>query len=275
VPGIQNLVLHKAVESTPTDAASFLTFVQVGTLNIEGTKNENVPPEFIHFSVPPEFVHHVCFNTPDLYADSVPLVIEKGCKVPFVYIKDSLIEENHIDTSDVGGIVTSLRPDPLGQRSAREKAAMEHLELNGWQFRGLGIGVNDLDKLVAYYQDLGMGTFQPEAAFDSREIADFKINGTASDTLVKARTRIAQVGSINYEFVQPLEGDTIYKESVDVRGDGVCNFIFTVADLEAETAKLAEKGVQVLMGGNPKNDGAFAYCDTREVGDMVMKLIQG
>ena len=190
-------------------------------------------------------------------------------------LESTLIEENHIDTSDVGGIVTSLRPDPVGQRSAREKAAMERLELNGWQFRGLGIGVNDLDKLVAYYQDLGMGTFQPEAAFDSREIADFKINGEASDTLVKARTQIAQVGTMNYEFVQPLEGDTIYKESVDLRGDGVCNFIFTVADLEAETAKLAEKGVQVLMGGNPKNDGAFAYCDTREVGDMVMKLIQG
>jgi len=272
VPETLNLRLHKAViqekavGSTPADAASFLTFVQVGTLNIEGTKNASVPPEFIH---------HVCFNTKDLYADSVPLVLEKGCKVPFVFIKDSLIEENHIDTSDVGGVITSLRPDPFGQRSAREKAAMERLELNGWQFRGLGIGVNDLDKLVAYYEDLGLGTFKPEAAFDSSAIADFRINGEASDAVVKARTRIAQVGPMNYEFVQPLEGETIYKESLASRGEGVNDFIFTVDDLEAETAKLAEKGVAILMSGNPTNDGAFAYCDTREVGGMMMKLIQG
>jgi len=271
VPKTLNLRLHEAVVgpavgTTPRDASTFLTFIQVGTLNIEGTKNASVPPEFIH---------HVCFNTPDLYADSVPLVIDKGCKVPFVFIKDSLIEENHIDTSEVGGIITSLRPDPDGRRSAREKAAMERLEISGWRFRGLGVGVEDLDKLVAYYEDLGMGTFQPEAPFDSSTVADLQVNGEASDAVIKARTRIAQVGPINYEFVQPLEGETIYRESLELRGQGVNDFIFTVDDLEAETAKLAEKGVPAVLSGNPRNDGAFAYFDTRKVGNMMMKLIQG
>lgn len=110
--------------------------------------------------------------------------------------------------------------------------------------------------------------------FDSSSIADFNVHGKASDVVVKARTRVAQIGPVAYEFTQPLEGETIYKESLDRRGEGVNDFIFTVDDLDKETAKLAEKGVMVILSGNPRNGGAFAYFDTRKVGNMMMKLIQ-
>lgn len=270
MPETLNLRFHKAVGpavgATAKDAATFLTFSQIGTLNVECTKKPSVDVEFIH---------HVCFNVPDLYAESVPLVIEKGCEVPFVFIKDSLIEENHIDTSKVGGVILSLRPDPDGKRSEREKSARERLELNGWSFRGLGIGVRDLDRVVEHYQFLGLGTFEPEVMFDSSTIADFKANGKVPTGLVKARTRTLQIGPMVYEFMQPLEGETVYRESLDRRGEGVNDFIFTVEDLEKETAKLAEKGIQAILSGNPKNDGAFAYLDTRKVGNMMMRLIQG
>ena len=268
VPETLNLRLHKAVGpavgATPKDAATFLTFSQIGTLNIECTKNPSADGS----------IHHVCFNVPDLYAESVPLVLEKGCAVPFVFIKDSLIEENHIDTSEVGGVILSLRPDPNGSRSQRETAARDRLALSGWEFRGLGIGVNDLDKAVKYYQHLGLGTFQPEIAFDSRTVSDFEVNGKASDAPVKARIQAAQIGPMIYEFTQPLEGERIYRESLDRRGEGVNDFIFTVSDLEKETAKLAERGIPVLQSGNPRNGGAFAYFDTRKVGNMMMRLVQ-
>jgi hypothetical protein len=55
---------------------------------------------------------------------------------------------------------------------------------------------------------------------------------------------------------------------------GVNDFIFTVDNLEKETAGLAAKGVPAVLSGNPKNGGAFAYFDTRKVGNMMMKLIQ-
>ena len=269
VPETLNLrfgqAVGKAVGATPKDAATFLTFCQIGTLNVECTKNPSAEVEFIH---------HVCFNVPDLYEESVPLVVERGCDVPFVFIKDSLIEENHIDTSKVGGVILSLRPDPDGKRSKRETAARERLQLSGWSFRGLGIGVKDLDKVVAHYEFLGLGSFQPERVFDSSTIADFRVNGQTSDALVKARTRVVRIGPMTYEFTQPLEGETVYKASLDRRGEGVNDFIFTVDDLDKETAKLAEKGVPVILSGNPKNGGAFAYFDTCKVGNMMMKLIQ-
>ncbi len=82
------------------------------------------------------------------------------------------------------------------------------------------------------------------------------------------------MGPITYEFTQPVEGEAIYTESLEKRGEGVNDFIFTVPDLEKETAKLTDKGVQVVLSGNPRNGGAFAIFDTRKVGGMMMKLIQ-
>ena len=156
-------------------------------------------------------IHHICFNVHDLHGETASL-IEKGCGVPFTLVRGSLIIENHIDTNKFGGIVLSLRPD--GKRSVTEQVFQASIASN-WKFRGMGIAVNDMDKLVEYYQFLGLGTFQPEVMFDSSSIADFKVNGRPPDTVVKARTRKVQVGPVVYEFVQPLEGETIYKESLD------------------------------------------------------------
>jgi len=269
VPETLNLRFHKAVGpavgATPKDAATFLTFSQIGTLNVECTKNPGADVGFIH---------HVCFNVPDLYAESVPLVLEKGCDVPFVFIKDSLIEENHIDTGKVGSVILSLRPDPEGKRSERERAAREALPLNGWQFLGLGIAVEDLDKVVAHYEYLGIGSFSPEKRFDDRTVSDLKMDGSAPDSGIQARSRRLQIGPMIYEFTQPLEGESIYRASLKQRGEGVNDFIFAVEDLEAETAKLSDKGVKALLGGNPRDGGAFAYFDTRKAGGMMMRLIQ-
>ena len=268
IPDTLNLRYGKVVEGPavgtgPGGAASIITFIQIGDLQYECGKRGVVEIERSD---------HICFNVPDLYAESAPL-IEKGCPVSFVYIKDSLIEENHIETK-VGGLKLSFRPDPDGKRSEREKARRESLPISNWKFRGMGIAVNDMDKVVEHYQFLGVGTFQPEVMFDSSSIADFKVNGKTPDTVIKARTRMAQIGPVVYEFTQPLEGETIYKEALDSRGEGVNDFVFTVDDLDKETAKLAEKGVPVIRSGNPRNGGAFAYLDIRKVGGMMIKLIQ-
>jgi hypothetical protein len=51
--------------------------------------------------------------------------------------------------------------------------------------------------------------------------------------------------------------------------------VFTINDLEEETAKLTEKGVSIACSGSPQDSGAFAYFDTRERGgDIMIRLVQ-
>jgi len=268
-----NLQYGKAVEgpavgATPEEVIKLIQFVQVGNLQYECGMGG---------SVEIESSDHICFNVPDLYAESVPFIYGKGCEVPFVYINNSLIQENHIETTKFGGIKISFRPDPDGKKSAGEQAARDKLPVSDWKFRGIGIAVGDLDKVVEYYQFLEMGRFQPEVAFDSSAIADYREEGEAAGAIVRARTRMAQVGPVSFEFTQPLEGDTIYREALDSRGEGLNDFVFTVDDIDQETAKLAEKGIPTIRSGKPKAGEAFAYFvvhKVRKVGDIMIKLIQ-
>ena len=92
---------------------------------------------------------------------------------------------------------------------------------------------------------------------------------------LKARTRIGRIGPVAYEFVQPLEGEAIYRESLDSRGEGICEMSFTVGNLEEAAAKLINNGVPVTLSGKQETGPPFVYFDTRESsGNIMVRLIQ-
>ena len=253
--------LSEKPAASSREFARIAAFVQVGSLQLEVIKRD----------IEVERIHHICFNAHDLHGETSTLM-ERGCGVPFTLVRGSLIIENHIDTNEVGGVILSLRPN--GTRSVREQVSQASIASN-WKFRGMGIAVEDIDKAVEYYQSLGLGIFQPEVIFDSSAITDLEVNGKPSNAVIKARTRVAKVGPVTYEFTQPLEGEAIYRESLDTRGEGVNDFIFTVADLDEETAKLVGKGVSVIRSGKPGNGKAFAYfAGGKDGGNIMFKLIQ-
>ena len=207
---------------------------------------------------------------PDIDGETAKLV-EKGLRIIFDLTRDGERFEDYLDTREFGNIILSLRP----LQSEEAKARKASLGIVDWKFRGHGVAVSDVDKTAEYYQSLGMATVQPEAMFDSSSIAGFKVYGKPPGTTVKARTRLAQIGPVVYEFIQPLEGEAIYKESLDRRGEGIIDLTFTVDDLDKEAARLVEKGVPVILSGKPQTGSAFAYFDTRkDGGDIMIKLIQ-
>ena len=82
------------------------------------------------------------------------------------------------------------------------------------------------------------------------------------------------IGSVAYEFAQPLEKETTYGEFLTRKGEGVYSLDFTVDDLAKETSRLTYRGIRVVLSGKPKNGSAFAYFDTRKVGNLMVKLVQ-
>lgn len=279
----QNITLTNGFPDPPQETSdmqsSFIRNVpciQVGTLQIEAggiARKGSGRSEFEK-----EGVSHICFNVPDIQGESSAL-IDKGVEVTWALIgADSLLRENYLDLREIGNIILSFRPE-AGEGSKRWlEAIMANPLVSDWKFRSMGIPVRDLDRAVDYYQSLEIGAFKPEVMFDTGSMEEVKIYGKSSGAAVKARTRkMARVGQLAFEFIQPLEGEAMYKEYLDRRGDeaGVSEFAFTVRDLEKETAKLVEKGVPVILSGKPETGGAFACFDTRENGgDIVIKLIQ-
>ena len=127
---------------------------------------------------------------------------------------------------------------------------------NNWKFHHVAVVVRDMDKAVEYYQSLGIGIIEPEFI----------------DAGCKFRN--VQMGSMILELVQPIEGESAEKEFLNKRGEGVHHIGYSVDDFDKETAKLAEKGVSIIIGGKIPTGGGWAYFDTRKGGNVIIELIQ-
>ena len=220
-----------------------------------------------------EGINHLCFNVPDVQAETDKL-IEKGCELVFSAITGEQIVENYLDTRKFGDVIISFRP-PVGEwEKAWQANNMAYPLVSDWKFRGVGIAVRDLDKTVEYYQSLGFTAAQPEVIVSSDSTDGLKVNGNAPDSTTSSRSRLVDIGPLQYEFVQPIEGETVHNESLNSKGEGINNIAFTVNDLALETKKLIDKGVDVVLSAEPEGGDAFAYFDTRVVGNTMVKLIQ-
>lgn len=137
-----------------------------------------------------------------------------------------------------------------------------------WKLDHVGVVVKDLEKAIEYYQSLGMGPFVPNP---SESAADRKIYGKPAPN-VKVKGVVAQMGPIKFELMQPIEGESLQKEFLKSKGEGINHIGFVVDDLEGEMAKLEEKGFKVISGGKIPPNGGFAYFDTDKLGGVIFAL---
>jgi 4-hydroxyphenylpyruvate dioxygenase-like putative hemolysin len=247
--------------------------VQMGSLVIEcilGRPDDNgMNDDF--FRDHGEGISHICFNVPNPEKETAALV-KKGSDIVMSLEHNGKIAENYVGTGKYGNIWLSFRPPAEKGHKDWQAHNRAHPLVRGWKFRGMGVAVRDLDKAVEYYQYMGVAKLQPEVMIDISS-RGFKVYGLTG-SVARVRTRAAVMGPVTYEFAQTLEKETVYGECLSQRGEGAYSLDFMVDDLEKETARLVYRGVRVVLSGKPKNDSAFAYFDTRKVGNLMVKLIQ-
>ena len=134
--------------------------------------------------------------------------------------------------------------------------------MKNWKLHHIAVIVKDIDKAVQYYQSLGIATVGREVVFPEAK--------------PKIRAKFVQIGEVPIEFIQPLEGESGYKEFLESKGEGVQHIAFDVNNLDEETAELIGKEVSIIIKGKaPAAFGSIsAHFDTRQVGDFAIQLIQ-
>ena len=134
----------------------------------------------------------------------------------------------------------------------------------------VAVVVKDIEKAVKFYGSLGIGPFVegPSASAVERRIYG-KIE---PDTRVEGR--IAQMGPIEIELLQPRRGKSIQQEFLDTRGEGAIHICAYTEDLETDIRKMAEKGFEVISYARFDDGGKCAYFDTRRVGGLILELFQ-
>ena len=93
-------------------------------------------------------------------------------------------------------------------------------------------------------------------------------------TPLKIRLAFIQAGSVEYELIEPGEGENIYWEFLREKGEGVHHIAFHVSDIESELAKFQKRGIEVLQKGTDQTGVTFAYVDTEPVCGIIIELLQ-
>ena len=136
----------------------------------------------------------------------------------------------------------------------------------------LGFVVRDTDETARYYENVfGLG---PWSIMDG-ETTDCTNRG--EPTTIHGKIGVAQVGAVQFELIQIMEGESIHSEFLRERGEGLHHIGFHVRDLDARLAACKEAGIEVLQRGTIKQGPItinYAYLDTVSIGGVIFEYIQ-
>ncbi len=135
--------------------------------------------------------------------------------------------------------------------------------------------VPDIDKAVENFWDVfGIGPWN-FYTYGKPLVKRMTRNGKPAE--YKMRVALANAGNMRIELIEPLEGDTVYKEFVDKHGYGV-HHLGVLTENMAESIKQAEDAGMAMTqdgaGFGPDDDGHYAYIDTEELIGTTIELIE-
>ncbi len=135
-----------------------------------------------------------------------------------------------------------------------------------------GLVVRDLQKsMEAYWKLLGIGpwriyTYAPPMLRES------VVRGRRVD--YSMRIACAQAGPTQLELIEPLEGPSIYKEHLALKGEGLHHIQSRVEeDIGVVLAAFAARGIDVIMSGK-FGEGEFYYLDTEATLGLIYEIFQ-
>lgn len=131
----------------------------------------------------------------------------------------------------------------------------------------VGVIVRDLEKSVALYEStFGIGPFRR---------VELKREGIfrGQPTTFSCKIALAELGPVNLELIEPLEGPSTWAEHLATKGEGLHHLGFAVANLEQARARLAEQGIPLLQSAMTER-GGFAYFDPDATTGIVFEMFQ-
>lgn len=137
----------------------------------------------------------------------------------------------------------------------------------------VAVVVPDLDEAVERWSaQLGIG---PWTAYrlEPPRLQEMRYHG--DEVEFSLRHALAWQGDVQFELVQPLSGPSIFRDHLDVRGEGLHHVGKYVADHIAAVEQALASGFTLLQsarGFGAEGDGAFAYFRPPGV-PMIVELI--
>ena len=132
----------------------------------------------------------------------------------------------------------------------------------------IGLVVRDMNKAVEFYRETwNIGPFR----IFQTEYTDRTYRGKPGN--FKMRIALTPFGPVQLELIEPLEGESIYDEFLEQKGEGLHHLGFKVDRIENRISAMEKIGIQVLQSGK-SHEVAFAYMDTLALSGFIMEFIE-
>ena len=136
----------------------------------------------------------------------------------------------------------------------------------------VGIVVKDLDQATRLLTDLfGIGPFR-FIEWPNRPDSKYFFRG--KEEQINIRQAFTQVGHLELELIQPLEGErNAYYEFLQQKGGGIHHILFETEDMDETIRTLAGHQVEVLQAGTGIRPGTkWALLDTQALIGFLLEL---
>jgi methylmalonyl-CoA/ethylmalonyl-CoA epimerase len=138
----------------------------------------------------------------------------------------------------------------------------------------IGVVVKDLARATQLLTELfGIGPFR-FIEWPNRPESKYFFRG--KEEQIKIRQAFTQVGPLELELIQPLEGEkNAYYEFLEQKGGGIHHVLFEVEDMDKTVQNLAAHQVQVLQAGTGIRPGTrWTLLDTQALVGFLLELRQ-
>ena len=138
----------------------------------------------------------------------------------------------------------------------------------------IGVVVPDLDQATRLLTSIfGIGPFR-FIEWPNRPESKYFFRG--KEEQIKIRQAFAQVGPLELELIQPLEGErNAYRQFLEERGGGIHHVLFEVEDMDQVVRNLSPQTVEILQAGTGIRPGTrWALLDTQALIGFLLELRQ-
>lgn len=151
-----------------------------------------------------------------------------------------------------------------------DKKTLDILNVKLTNLDQIGIVVHDVYVTSQVFEStFGVGPFR---------IVDWPIDGIDPMGLYlgksakwRMREGFAQIGGIQLELIQPLEGRSIFSDFLEEHGPGIHHIRFNIPNYEETVNTLLAAGIDLISSGTGVHLGSqWAYFDTRQLLDGVL-----
>ena len=132
----------------------------------------------------------------------------------------------------------------------------------------IGLAFRDISQKIEQFKEIfGISQIDTIDVKIKRNIYKEKIEP------IKLRLGMATVDKIQFEFIQPLEGKTIYDPFLEKKGGGIHHLATFVGNLEEKIKEIESRGIKQLSNGIVVGI-RFAYFDTTDLLGYFLEFVE-